>query len=164
MAADAIALFAGMGSGKLFPVAGKAFGAEVLDWFRGLVVGIMAGSAPHLTIALPGAGASGELLHMTDDLEFPGVRTVGRNIAIRGENILQALPRPEIGKTLSWIQHSANSQQVTLFADTVTSRKLELRRIDDGARSGITEVLFRRAMTALTGDRFRREGRRAILV
>ena len=92
---------------------------------------------------------------MTDDLEFLRVRTVWRDIAVSGENILQALPRPKIAKLLSWIKYSANSQQVTLFADAVASSRLQLRRIDDRARSGITEVLFSRAMTTLTGDRFR---------
>jgi hypothetical protein len=142
-------------TGKLLHVAEKAFRPEEFDRFHRLIVRIMAGPAPHLTIALSGASASGQLLHMTDDLELLRVRTVWRDIAVSGENILQALPRPKIAKLLSRIKYSANSQQVTLFADAVASSRLQLRRIDDRARSGITEVLFSQAMTTLTGDRFR---------
>ena len=164
MAADAVTLFTRMRARKLLRVAGKAFRPEVLHWFHRLLMRIMAGSAPHLTMTLSGASTSGELLHMTDDLELLGAGTVLRDVDVSGEDILQALPRPKIAEPLSWIEYSANSQQVTLFADAVASSRLQLRRIDDRAGSRVIEVPFSRAVTTLTRDRFRREWRRAILV
>ena len=164
MAADAIALFTRMRARELLGVAGKAFRPEELDWFYGLIVWIMAGSAPHLTMTLSGASTSGELLHMADDLELLGAGTVLRDVDVSGKNILQALPRPKIAERFSWIKHSANTQQVTLFADAVAGSRLQLRRIDDRACSRIIEVPFSRAVTTLTCDCFRREWRRAILV
>jgi hypothetical protein len=117
MTADAIALFTRMSTSKPLRMAGKALRPEELDRFHRLIVRIMAGSAPHLTMTLSGASTSGELLHMTDDLELLGVGTLLRDIDISGENLLQGLPWPEIAERLCWIQHSANSQQVTLLAD-----------------------------------------------
>ena len=164
MAADAITLFTRMRARKLLSVAGKAFRPEELDWFHRLIVRIMAGSAPHLTMTLSGASTSGELLHMADDLELLGARTVLRDVDVSGKDVLQALTRPKIAERLSWIKYSANSQQVTLFADAVASSRLQFRRIDNRARSRITEVPFSRTVTTRARDRFRRECRRAILV
>ena len=97
-------------------------------------------------------------------LNFPASVPGGKDVAISGENIFQALPWPEVRKFLSRVEHSDDSQQMTFFADAVAGGRLELLRIDDRARSRITEVLFSRAVTTFTRDRFRREWRRAILV
>ena len=92
MTADAIALFTRMSTGKLLRMAGKALRPEELDRFHRLIVRIMAGSASHLTMTLSGASTSGELLHMTDDLELLGVGTLLRDIHVSGENLLQGCP------------------------------------------------------------------------
>ena len=67
-------------------------------------------------------------------LNLPASAPGGRDIDVGGENIFQGLSRPKVAKLLSRIQHSANSQQMTLFADAVASGRLKLRRIDDRAR------------------------------
>jgi hypothetical protein len=87
MAAEAIALLPRMRIGKLRHVAGKAFRPEEPDWFHGLIMRIMASSAPQPAIALTGAGTSCELLHVADDFEFLAVPTRWRYISVRGENI-----------------------------------------------------------------------------
>jgi hypothetical protein len=87
MAAEAIALLPRMRIGKLLHVAGKAFRPEEPDWFHGLIVRIVASSAPQPAIALTGAGTSRELLNVADDFEFLAVPTRWRYISVSGENI-----------------------------------------------------------------------------
>ena len=91
MAADAIALFIRMRDGKLFRVAGKALRPEKGDWLHRLIVRVMAGSTPHLTVTLSGASTSGELLHMADDFELLGAGTL-RDVNVSSEDILRLCP------------------------------------------------------------------------
>src|ERR1700683_830654 len=75
VAADAIARGARVRrrktqSRKTFSVAGKALGAVIRDGLSWLTVRVVASPAPQLAVALAGASASRELLHVADDLEF----------------------------------------------------------------------------------------------
>ena len=162
--ADAIAVLAGMRSREISRVAGEAFGAVELHWIKRLVVGIMAGPAPQLTVAHPSANAPRQLLNMADDLELAGVATGRQGIDVGGENVFRRLSRPKVAKRLSRIQHFANAQQMTLFTDAVASGRIKLRGINYRAGPGIAEVFFLRTVTAFASDRLRRERGGPILV
>jgi hypothetical protein len=153
-----------MRSRKILGVARKTFGPEELDRLQRFVVRIMTCTAPQPAIALARTTTSRKLLHVTDNFEFLSIGAGWRSIAVRGENLLQSLTRPKVTKILAWIQDSSHSQQVTLLADAVARSRLQLRWVDDRACPRIAEMLFRRAMTSLTGDRLSRKCRDAILV
>ncbi len=164
VAADAVAVLAGMGRGEISRVAGEAPGAEKTHGFERLVVRIVAGSAPQAPVALARAGASGELLHVADDLELLGVGALRRDVTVSREDIFQALSGLKVAKLLPWIQNSAHAQQMALFANAVASARLQLRRVDDRGSPGVAQMPLRRAVAALASDRFRRKHGRPILV
>src|SRR5579863_760185 len=101
---------------------------------------------------------------MADDFELPGVHTRRQGVAVGCKNIFQALSRPEVAEFFSWIQHSAHTQEMTLLANAVASVGLQLGGVDDCARPGFAEVLFRRAVTALAGNCLCGKRRRPIQV
>src|ERR1700722_11532608 len=101
---------------------------------------------------------------MTDHFETTGRRAWRQGIAIDGECVFQSTPGGEITKFLSGIGDARNSEQVTLLADAVARRELELRRIHDRARAWIGEVPFYRTVATFAGDRLCGENRRPILI
>ena len=145
-------------------MAGKASGAVVLDGLERLAVRIVAGAAPKTSAAIASAGAESKLLDMAYDLESSGRRARRRGIVVDGEGVFQALPRNKIAELFSWIEDTSGTKQVTLFADAVPGRRLELCRIDDRARTRIGEMPFDRTVAALASNGFRSENRGSILI
>src|SRR5215475_2489306 len=77
---------------------------------------------------------------------------------ISGENILQPLAGPKVGKLLRWIERSPDSKEMTLLTDAVPGNGLELRGVYDRTRAGKLEMFFHRPMTTFTRNRLGCEG------
>src|SRR5208282_962134 len=162
VAADTVAIRTWMRRLEISHVASEALGSVELNRLQRLIVRIVAGPAPELSVALTGAHTPSELLYVADDFEFAGVRTRSRNVDVGCENIFQRPPRPKVAKLLPWIEYPAYSQQMALFADAIPRRRRELRGIDDRPSARIAEMFFGRSMAPLASDAFRGEHRGAI--
>src|ERR1700722_20376466 len=87
VAADTIAIPARMGSREISHVARQALSSVELNRLQRLIVWIVAGPAPELSLAFARAHTPRKLLHVADDFELFGVRTRRRNVDICSENI-----------------------------------------------------------------------------
>lgn len=164
VAANAVALLAGMRGRKVHRVARKASRAIIRDGLRGLVVRIVARSTPEPPSAVSRARAQRQLFDMADHLESPRWRARRRRVAIDSERIFQSLPRDEIAELFSGIQDASRSEEMTLLANGVAGRWLELCRIDDCSGPRIREVSLDRAVAAFACDRFRGKNGSSILI
>jgi hypothetical protein len=155
VAAQTVAVFGRMRSGKVRRVARKASRPVVLHGLKRLAVGIVAGAAPKPSAAIAGAGAESKLLDMAYHFESASRRARRHGIMVDGEGLFQALPRNKVAQSLAGIYDASDAKQVTLFADAVAGRRLELYWINDRPRSWIRKMFFDRAMAALTSNGFR---------
>src|ERR1700680_2544993 len=145
-------------------MARKASLPVVLHGLERLAMRIVAGAAPKTPVAVASASAESKLLDVAYDFESPGRRSRRHDIMADGEGVFQALPRYKVAELFSWIEDTRGTKQVTLFADAVAGRGLELCRVDNRARTRTRKMPFDRTVAALAGNGFRGENRGSILI
>ena len=137
-----------MRTDKRCAMARKAARAKICFRVSRLRMRIMAGSAPHFSLALACAPAQSELLDMTDYFERLRMQRIRRGIGnINRKDIFELLACLEITKLLAPVENPRLSTKMTLLANAIPSSRRELLRIHDRMRHRIAQVSFSRTMT-----------------
>ena len=112
-------------------------------------VGVVTFSAPEPARTAQGAAALRELLHLADCFGFMTlvIEDVGDH------RLLQVFARTEITPVLARVQNADIAFQVALFAKAVARPLRQFPWIQDVRSAGLANVLLRRAVAALTGNR-----------
>jgi hypothetical protein len=108
-----------------------------LDRFTRLFVGIVASAAPEPTFRVSRTCTESKLLHVADDLERAWRGARRNSVVIHSESILESLPSNEVVEALAGIWNACDTEEMTLLADAVATRGLELRGIHDRPRARI---------------------------
>ena len=132
MAARAVSRSSGVRLGQRFAMAREAPGPVVLLGTGGVFVGVVAGTAPHLSRALLKAFAERELFYVAYHFEWVVLRSRRRALEdINREYVFQSLTGPEVGKRETWIGYLCLAGEMALLADAVALPWWKLPRIDN---------------------------------
>src|SRR6266849_321805 len=112
----------------------------------GLIMRIVAGTAPKPVVALLPTRTAAQLLRLADDAQW---RVVPRIADKHGEGLFEHLAGHEIVPVSSRIENARLSLQMALFADTVSGIWREALRVDDIGARRHSHMQRGRAVTSL---------------